>query len=146
MTQWAVIQAAIVSETDMLNGAYAEQILDDPILTSRDVSGIAWGDGIDAVPYVMVQHPTLLTWEVLWYGTASDQIQFFTAMAANGFSAIRLYNGLTVDSISSFDDIWTIDPQVARGQVDAARKEKLKQLIVRYKPIPTWCVLITDYV
>jgi hypothetical protein len=132
--------------TNIENGSYVEQILDTPITSSRDITGVAWGDGVSATPYLMVQNPTTAEWETIWMGSSRSDAQHFTATAPNGLSAIRLYNGSSSDGYVSWDDIQLIDPQVTRGQVQLARKERLKQLILKHKPMHSWCVLITDYV
>jgi hypothetical protein len=143
---WVQAEYADILATDMEFGSYAEQILDTPITSSIDISGVASGDGVGARPYLMVQDPSTSEWSTIWEGNERDDLQHFTAEAPNGLSAIRLYNGLSNDGFVSWDDISVIDPQVVRGQVSAARKDKLKQLILQYKPLGTWCILITDYV
>lgn len=143
---WVQAEYADVLATDIENGSYVEQILDIPITDSRDITGVAWGDGTSATPYLMIKNPTTNDWETIWDGTASEGLQHFTATAGNGLSAVRLYNGLSSNGYVSWDDIQLIDPQITRGQVQFARKERLKQLILKHKPMHSWCVLITDYV
>lgn len=132
-------------ESVTLQGPYAEQILDEPITDSRPISGYFWGDGNGAIPMVFIQ---LLddTWEFIAGGIDSTEIQNFEYIAVNGFKGIRLYTKFSTNGNTNFDDIKIFDPIIEQAQVLNEQREQLERIILKQKPLHSWCGLVVEYI
>ena len=127
-----------------LNGSYAEQRLDETITEATPITGQAWGDPRIAVPMVAIYDPVLLDWVPIWVGSNNNNEQSINAVAENGLAGIRLYNKFNESSGSNFDNIDITNPRIEPADVPNERIARLKEIILKVKPLRTWAGLIIN--
>jgi hypothetical protein len=127
-----------------LDGSYAEQILGTATDTNRTISGYMWGDGNGAIPTVFAQLPDN-TWEFVASGLDSTDKIYFEEVVSAGIKGVRLYNKFSPNGYVNFDDIAIFDPSIERAQVPNEQREQLEKIILKQKPLHSWCGLVVEF-
>jgi hypothetical protein len=74
----------------------------------------------------------------------STSKRFFDVTIDHDFDAIRLISKLNGGGFSNFDNMSIINPSMPEGQVLRERVPALERLILKHKPIRSWCGLIIE--
>ncbi len=129
------------------NGSYSEQLIAPDILEARPIKGYVWGDGNGAIPAVYTRDPVSGDWVALWFGVDKTGRQVFNVECPPaGLDGIRLYTKFVEDGHCNFDEIDIRNLDFTSGTVPQELKEKLRRIILAYKPTRSWGCLLVNYV
>jgi hypothetical protein len=130
-----------------LNGSYVEQIFEE-VAADNTISGFAWG-GFgpgESYPGVAARNASTLEWNLLGVGEGSTAKQSFDYTVPFAYDGVRLYaKGSFIDSVG-FDDIQVSKPTFTSAQIPNESKDAFIRLILKYKPLHSWGLLLTDFV
>lgn len=126
-------------------GDYAEQTIPESITDDRTITGFAWGDGLGNIPVLMVQRPNGF-WDDIWAGTNSGAKQSISGVTYNDAIAIRLYSKFMPAGVANWDDIDITDPTIPVIDIESERMAAFRNVVLRYKPLHSWCVAMVQEV
>lgn len=135
----------LLKTSGIMGFANANQTFDQ-IDHTVSVRGLAWsGDGV-TVPAIYYIKPDGV-WDGLWLGTNSQQKQSFNVNIAVPFIGLALATSASLNAGTVlFDHIEIHDPIFERAQIQTNRKEMLRHLVVKHKPLHSWGLLIADFI
>lgn len=125
-------------------GSYVEQ--EFASTSYLPLSGFAWSDGVFGVPMVAIENPATGKIEFVWVGNSDDTLQQEIAgIMTDGLTKIRLYNKFTQFGFVNFDDLMIANPQFEPAEIPGNKKDFFRKLVLKYKPLHSWALLMSNY-
>lgn len=145
------VEASADSLSDPI-GPYAEQILDTPLETEHTVRVTCWATRFLRAAMVVADKDG--TWDeagIVESDNSPDGVEL-SYTATNGVSGVRLYleDGTSTSKsegdAAAFADLIIDDTTFELAEVVDTHRQALRNLILRCKPLRTWCMLLAEYV